>query len=58
MLPLPFVVLVKLTVSECVPGFRLSALLFIDTVTFVLAPGARDPLVLDRLTQLWLLEMV
>ena len=39
-------------------ALRLLALLVIDTVTLVLAPGARDPLVLDRLTQLWLLEMV
>ncbi len=57
-LPSPLVVLVKLTVSEYVFASRPSALLFIDTVTLVLVPGSRDPLVLDRLTQLWLLEMV
>ncbi len=57
-LPSPLVVLVKLTVSEYVFAPRPSALLFIDTVMLVLAPGSRDPLVLDRLTQLWLLEMV
>ena len=57
-LPLPLVVLVKVTVSEYVFALRLLVLLFIDTVMLVLAPGARDPLVLERLTQLWPLEMV
>ena len=49
-------VLVKLTVSEYVFTPRLLALLFTDTVTLVLAPDTKDPLVLDRLTQLWRLE--
>ncbi len=51
-LPLPLVVLVKVAVPEYVPGFRLLALLFIDTTTLVLAPWVKEPLLLDRLNQL------
>ncbi len=57
-LPLPLMVLVKLTVSEYVLAPKLLALLLIDTVTLVLAPWVKEPLVSDRLTQLWPLEMV
>ena len=42
----------KVAVSGYVFAPRLLALLFIDTVTLVLDPGARDPLVLDKLNQL------
>ena len=57
-LPLPFVVLVKTTISEKVPALSPLALPLIVTVTDVLAPAARVPLVVDRLFQNALLETV
>jgi hypothetical protein len=54
-LPWPFVVLVKLTVSEWTPGARRVALLLIVTETLVLAPAdnvVRPLRPINRLTQL------
>jgi hypothetical protein len=56
-LPLPLVVFVKNTVSGYDPALKLLALLLIDTVTLLLAPGVSDPPVLDKLTQFLLLEI-
>ena len=55
---LAFVALVKVTVSEWVPGLRRMALVLTATRTLVLAPAASKPLVFDRLIQLWVLETV
>ena len=48
--PLPSVVLTKLSVSELVPADRMSAFALIDTVRMVLVPGAKLPLLVERLS--------
>jgi hypothetical protein len=50
------VVFVKVTVSLYDPATRLFALLLIDTVTVVLAPAARLPLLDERSTQAAVLD--
>ena len=57
-LPLPVVVLAKLTVSVWLPGTRLFAPALIETVTVVLAPAANVPLAVESVTQLCALVAV
>jgi hypothetical protein len=57
-LPLPFVVFVKLTVSLYVPATRLLAALFIDTVIVALAPAPRVPLAGVTVNHAWVFAAI
>ena len=46
-------VLVKVTVSLYDPALRLLAAVLMETVTVALPPGAKVPLLDERLSQLW-----